>query len=245
MPTTGYRIAGRLSDKNQTLIEIESQFAKRVRELFARIRPRRIIETGTYWGTGTTTIIATALADAGIDDAQFVSIEINPKNFQRAQANLAKLGLNVELIHGLSVPRNLLPTMQQIEEQFVRNVESDGLIVDHEEIDRVQRYYQETDFRDLPDDLLGKTLRRFDDQPDFVLLDSGGHMGYVEFCYLLQELRGPCHLALDDIYHVKHHRSFQQIKNDPRFSLVAVSEEKFGFCIARFEPTNVIDKDVP
>jgi hypothetical protein len=237
MPTTGYRIAARLSKKDQTLIEAESQFGTCVREVFARIRPKRIIETGTYFGTGTTTIIATSLRDLGIDDAEFISIEINPKNLQRAQANLAKAGLSVELLHGLSVPRKLLPTLQQIEEQFVRNVECDGLIVDHEEIDRVQKYYGETDFSDLPDDLLGKTLARFDYAPDFVLLDSGGHMGYVEFRYLVQQLRGACHVALDDIYHVKHHRSFQAIKNDPRFSLVAVSEEKFGFCIARFEPT--------
>src|ERR1700733_6852787 len=162
MSTTGYRIASQLSDKNQTLIEMESQFARRVRELFAQIRPQRIIETGTYWGTGTTTIIATALRDLDIDDAQFGSIEVNPKNLQRAQANLAKAGLSVELINGLSVPRDMLPTLQQIEEQFVRNVQSDGLIVDHEEVDRVQRYFQETDFSDLPDDLLGETLQRFD-----------------------------------------------------------------------------------
>jgi hypothetical protein len=144
--------------------------------------------------------------------------------------------LSVELLNGLSVPRRLLPTIQQIEDQLVRNVEDDGLIVDHEENDRAQLYYRETDFSDLPDDLLGDVLRRFDYRSDFILLDSGGHMGHVEFAYVIEQLRGKCYIALDDIYHVKHHRSFQQISSDRRFSLVAVSEEKFGFCIARFEP---------
>jgi hypothetical protein len=61
-------------------------------------------------------------------------------------------------------------------------------------------------------------------------------MGHVEFEYVLPLLRGTCHIALDDIYHVKHYRSFKQVQSDPRFELVGVSEEKFGFCIARFTP---------
>jgi hypothetical protein len=235
MPT-GYQIAGRISKKNLTYVECESQFARSVRELFTRIRPRRIIETGTYHGMGTTTIIATALRDLGIDDAQFVSIEVNPANHQRAAANLAKAGLVVELINGLSVPRALLPDMTRIEQELVHSVMADGLVVDHEEQDRARLYFRETDFAALPDDILGQVLGRFDSRPDFVLLDSGGHMGYIEFEYLIQRLRGPCHIALDDVYHVKHYRSLQFIRQDARFEVVAASEEKFGFCIAHFRP---------
>jgi hypothetical protein len=234
--TAGYQIAAHLSTKDLTRVPTDSQFARSVHDVFSRIRPRRIIETGTYFGTGTTTIIASALRDLGIDDAQFVSIEVNPRNIQRATANLAKAGLSVELIHGLSVPRNMLPTLEQIEKELVKSVMAEGLIVDHEENQRAALYFAETNFVDLPDDTLGNVLRRFDHRPDFVLLDSGGHMGWVEFRYVIQQLRGPCHIALDDIYHVKHHRSFQFIQRDARFELVTASEEKFGFCIARFVP---------
>jgi hypothetical protein len=234
--STSYRIAGRLSTKNLTLIESESQFARNVRELFAKICPRRIIETGTYFGTGTTTIIANAIRELNIEDAQFISIEINPKHLKRAEENLSKAGLSVELMNGLSVPRACLPTIQQIDSELVKNVIADNLIVDHEEHDRAEKYFRETDFGDLPDDLLGDALRRFDYQPDFVLLDSGGHMGYVEFRYFIENLRGPCYIALDDIYHVKHHKSFSDMQNDSRFRTVVVSEEKFGFCIAHFAP---------
>jgi hypothetical protein len=234
--STGYQIAGRMSKKDLTLVETESQFGRAVNDLFARVHPRRVIETGTYWGTGTTTIIAKALRDLGIEDAEFISIEVNPRNLDRAAANLAKAGLVVELVNGLSVPRILLPDLNRIEQDLVRNVLADGLVVDHEEQDRARLYFKETDFSDLPDDVLGNALERFDYRPDFVLLDSGGHMGHIEFRYLIEKLRGPCHIALDDIYHVKHFRSFQEMKQDNRFELVAASEEKFGFCIARFEP---------
>ena len=240
MPMMSYRIAGRLSEKKDlTLVTTESQFARSVRDIFARIRPTRIIETGTYRGTGTTTIIASAIRDLGIEKAQFVSIEVNPSNVKRAIENLAKAGLNVEIINGLSVPRSMLPTREQIERDLVQHVIADGLVVDHEEGERAELYFRETNFADLPEDVLGQVLRRFDDRPDFVLLDSGGHMGYVEFQYVIQRLSGPCHIALDDIYHVKHYRSFQEIKKDTRFEVVAASEEKFGFCIARFNPTGV------
>jgi predicted O-methyltransferase YrrM len=234
--STGYQIAGRLSKKDLTLVETESQFGRCVREIFGRIRPTKVIETGTYWGTGTTTIIARALRDLGIEDAQFVSIEVNPINVARARRNLAEAGLSVDLINALSVPRGLLPTREQIERELVKTVQADGLIVDHEEHERAQLYFRETDFADLPEDALGDAIRRFDHRPDFVLLDSGGHMGYVEFRYAIEQIHAPCHIALDDVFHVKHFRSFTDIKNDPRFKIVAASEEKFGFCIAYFEP---------
>src|SRR4051812_15222142 len=236
-PGAAYRIAGRMSKEDLTVVGAQSQFARSIREVFEQIRPRRIIETGTYRGQGTTTAIATALRELGLHDAVFHSIEVNPKHFQRAAENLAKAGLtNVRQHNGLSVPRALLPTMEQIDDALVRRVEADQIVVDHEAADRAKLYFGETDFPNLPDDLLGKLLRDFDDQPDFVLLDSGGHMGFVEFNYVIDKIRGECLIALDDVQHVKHHRSFERIKSDARFQIVATGAEKFGFCIARFAP---------
>jgi hypothetical protein len=69
-------------------------------------------------------------------------------------------------------------------------------------------------------------------------------MGFVEFNYIIEQLRGPCVIALDDIAHVKHYRSYQRIQSDPRFQIVQAGEEKFGFCIARFTPTNIAHRNV-
>jgi hypothetical protein len=85
--TTSYRVAGRVPSKRPlTGVGTESQFARSVADLFARIRPRKVIETGSYHGTGTTTIIAKALRQKrffGLShftppDVSFVSIEVNP-----------------------------------------------------------------------------------------------------------------------------------------------------------------------
>jgi hypothetical protein len=144
--------------------------------------------------------------------------------------------LNVKLLNGLSVPRSQLPKRQDIEQRLVKHVLADQLVVDHEPESRVELYYRETDFPHVPDDTLGLVLDEFGGRADFVLLDSGGHMGFAEFQYLISRLRGPCWIALDDIYHVKHHESFVQIQSDPRFRINTVSREKFGFVIARFDP---------
>jgi len=240
-----YRIAGRMSNQDLTVVGAQSQFARSIRRVFEQIRPRRIIETGTYRGQGTTTAIATALRELELSDAIFHTIEVNPRHYQRAAENLARAGFtNVRQHNGLSVPRALLPSIEQIDESLVKRVEADQLVVDHEEADRAKLYYGETDFPNLPDDLLGTLLRQFEYRPDFVLLDSGGHMGFVEFSYLIEQLRGPCVIALDDVQHVKHYHSYERIHEDPRFQIVAAGEEKFGFCIARFVPNPIAHRNV-
>lgn len=216
-------------------IDAGSSFAGEIEKLFSTVRPRKIIETGTYLGRGTTTVIARTLRKLGLEGT-FYTIEVNPEYHRQAAAYFAAQGLKVNAVWGLSVPRSLLPGPEQIKEATITNPSDADLFVDHPEAHRVERYCKETDFQAAPDNRLYECLRRFDFQPDFVLLDSAGHMGFIEFEYLLQNLRGPCVIALDDICHVKHHKSFCLMQNDPRFKILVSSKEKFGFCIARFDP---------
>jgi hypothetical protein len=168
----------------------------------------------------------------------FHTIECNPAHYWAAHQNLVANALSpfVKLLYGLSVPRALLPTADEIFEQTVRNVDGDGIFVDHQQETRVEGYYRETNFPGGADDLLGRCLGNLDGKPDLVLLDSAGHMGNVEFNYLIQQLRGACFVVLDDIDHIKHFKSFRQIQRDPRFTVITTSHEKFGFCIAKFSP---------
>lgn len=244
------RIAGEEEDAaltSLTQVSSMSEFACRIGELFDQFTPRRIIETGTFLGEGTTKIIASLLKLKQARDTQFFSIECSAQNLATARKNLAREGLTafVDLIHGISVPRRLLPSSELIREKYVETIEEAEIFVDHEEIVRVQRYFQETNFRGIPDDRLGFVLDLFENSPDFVLLDSGGHMGNIEFNYLINRLSAPCYIALDDINHVKHRRSFLQIQRDPRFSLKVASKEKFGFCITHFTPSDAGEPTAP
>lgn len=236
------KVAADYADKvDLTQIDNQSEFASAIRQLFAEHRPTKLVETGTYLGEGTTRVIADALRQLGISEAQFHSIEINPGHLAQARGNLSREGLAslVNLHHGVSVPRGLLPSLSEIERSTVREIEENDLFVDHREHERATLYFKETDFYGVPDDQLGRVLRGFGGRPDFVLLDSGGHMGNVEFNYLLSQLEGPCWIALDDVHHIKHRRSLRQMQADPRFEIRVESNEKFGFCIARFTPAKV------
>lgn len=216
-------------------IDKGSAFSDAIRSIFQQTRPRKIIETGTYLGQGTTTIIAEAMRRFGIEGT-FFTIEVNPEYYAKAKRHIQGRGYQVTALHGLSVPRSFLPTEQEIRKATVEAVEFEDLFVDHPEAVRAERYFRETNFQNVPDNLLLLCLREFENRPDFVLLDSAGHMGFIEFQYLVQHLEGPCIIALDDIYHIKHHKSFCLMQNDPRFEILVSSKEKFGFCIARFAP---------
>ncbi len=223
----------------------ESEFGTALERIVVERRPSRIIETGTFEAKGTTLAIARGLRKSG-HAARFLTIECNALNYDRALRNLARDGFlgMVTPLHGLSVPRQILPSLEQIKKWCVEDIEFDDIFVDHYEADRAQRYYAETNFDGVPDNLLGACLNLFDNQPDLVLLDSGGHMGNVEFNYLIEALEAPCVIALDDILHIKHHRSYRQIKSDPRFRLLSESREKFGSCIAEFTPAPFRPKNI-
>lgn len=223
-----------------TKIDTHSDFSTAIEAIFKEYRPLKIIETGTYLGTGTTKIISENIKNLGLQNTEFYSIEINPSHHSQAMTNITNSGLSdfVILLYGLSVPRKLLPTLEEIQKSTVEQVEYDDIFVDHYEADRALRYFEETKFEDAEEDLLGKTLKKFNYRPDFILLDSAGHMGEIEFNYLIDQLENKCIIALDDIYHIKHHKNFRRIQNDRRFEVLVYSKEKFGFCVAKFTPSS-------
>ena len=223
--------------KDFTSVQNNSEFEHMLRQIIRQTKPGFIVETGTYLGQGTTRIISSALRENGLMQTKFYSVECNPEHHRQALDNLGKAGLLpfVKPLLGVSVPRSLLPDAQAIREATIENA-SGEIFVDHHEENRIQLYLSETDHPELPDDLLGQCLRECDGRPGLLLLDSAGHMGNVEFNYVLKLLRGPTYIALDDIRHVKHARSVEQMKADPRFQMLAITEEKFGSCLLKFNP---------
>lgn len=219
-------------------VATESEFARNLRRIIADRRPLKLIETGTHVGLGTTTIIASALKENGLAEADFQSIEVNPLFYLRACRNLRENGLAkyVTLNNGVSVPRGLLPTAEEIREEITLAKAVPDVYLDHADAKRVELYLNETGYESVQDDLLGSCLARFDHQPDFILLDSAGHMGWVEYQYVLQHIKGPCIIAFDDVRHIKHYRSLADLRDDPRFRIIAEGAEKFGYCIAEFDP---------
>jgi Predicted O-methyltransferase len=190
-------------------------------------KPRSIIETGTYLGLGTTKILAEALDK----DYQCFTIESNPFSYAIACQNLREYH-GIRLLNGYSVPEKLMPTREGLI-QWLDELDSLDIYVDFQEHERIDCYMREAG-HNVPYDMLGVCMRYF--RPDLVVLDSAGHMGFIEFCYVRSMLVRPCLFVLDDTNHVKHHQSLLWIKSDPHFTLLKESDEKFGFCIAAWSP---------
>lgn len=178
------------------------KFNEKLTELIKNSSITKVIETGTLYGTGTTRAILNGLSG----EFDFFSIECNPANFKTAKKNLGSVK-GLHLINGLTVGWDDLPISL-----------SDGLpdhvIIDHQPENRWNLYFKETDF-DVPEHELDKALKFFDYCPELVVLDSAGYMGMVEFKYLMERVKQPFYLALDDTGHYKHYQTMEFIRSMP------------------------------
>ena len=196
--------------------QVASDFAHMITSLVAEETITKVIETGTYLGLGTTRAVLDGMRFHGME-FNFISIEVNPSFHKQAIAN--NVGVpGLHLLNGLSIGKPHLP----IDTTF--NV-PDHVIVDHQPSVRQKLYNREIDF-DVEDHLLSKAIEALSGKPELVILDSAGHMGLIEFKYLMNLLGNHSfYLALDDIGHVKHYESFEFVKSHPEvFTILWESE---------------------
>jgi hypothetical protein len=206
--------------------------AQSVCRLLTRARPRRIIETGTCQGLGTTLAMCQTLREGDLPSDQFYSIEANPELYAQAWNNLSQRGFHPRLLRGLSIPRTLLPSEADLRSEVQRASGVSGAALHA----RVVALQKETHFPEALDDLLGFVLRTFDHAPDFLLLDSAEHLGFIEFQYAFSLIKAPCYLILNGVRQWKHARSLQIMESDSRFKLLELVDDDGGHCIAHFKP---------
>lgn len=190
-----------------------NDFKDAITDLIKSKKLKRIIETGSYLGEGTTQ----GIADGLIGDEQVFSIEVNPRHYEIARKRHSRTNINFLL--GLSVGRADLPVSCTFDVP-------DHVVVDHLDHNRDILYKQEVSFK-VPDNMLNKALAKVDYKPDLVILDSAGHMGLIEFKYLMNLVEPGFYLALDDTNHVKHYHTVQSLKTVD-CELIWSTEQGFG-----------------
>jgi hypothetical protein len=155
-----------------------------------------MIESGTFIGTGSTTMLAS------LSPKKLVTIEADFLNFEKAVTNLAGFPF-VTPYWGLSVKKD-----EALEFIAQNNYEGD-FYVDSE--DPVAFYTNEVETPCFKEDLLRHFLNQYKDSNPLILLDSAGGIGFLEYS-VVREIMGsrPHTLVLDDIHHVKHYRSFEE-----------------------------------
>jgi hypothetical protein len=86
--------------------------------------------------------------------------------------------------------------------------------------------------------MIKKYLSEMKNNNPLILLDSSGGVGYLEFKTTLDALNGkPFIIILDDIHHVKHHRSYLRIlKTLLNFTVVGRKLRRWlAFCHAEID----------
>lgn len=209
----------------------DGEFAAAIRRTVERFKPKYVIETGTHTGEGTTRVLFESLYSLGADhEWTLVTIEAARKLFMKA-ADRYRKHPEVVCLHGLSIPKTMLPTREQIQ-ALVIGEQIPDIYYDHDPKVRVDRYLSEQASYG-PHELLRVACAAFEFKPDLVLLDSAGHLGFIEFEYLMSMVKGPFVLVLDDIRHVKHHRTWESIKSSEHWEILEQGDERFGWGIAR------------
>jgi hypothetical protein len=220
-----------VSPTDKTTVDTHSKFAECLAKILQEPKMGNLVETGTFKGNGTTRILLESRQSGAI----VYSIEVNPANYAIAQNNLAGY-FDVKLNLGYTLPVELLPLSASIV-PYIKRHECSDIYCDYDVkvSDKLLSGYTKEMAHKVPFDMLGKVLKRCALKPGLVLLDSAGHLGFLEFLYTVYMLRGPSYIALDDTNHVKHCDSLAYAKKRPQtFSVVEEMNEKTGWAVLKY-----------
>ena len=196
-------------------IELNSnEFRDVVRRLVKEHNIDEVVETGTYLGTGSTSVFAG-------EDLNVFTVECNVNHLMRAAENLQGMS-NVCFIHGLSLKRErIISGLMSME--FPKG----GI---YDSTNPKVFYVQEANQAVLVEDAL--SLLAKNETRQLVFLDSGGGLGYLEFLEFMSwplNVRRQKVLLLDDVTHVKHAKSVQSLK-DWGFEVGVSQDGRFAWC---------------
>jgi len=211
------------------------------------------VETGTYLGLGSTTMIASAM-QANSQPVKFVTLEANWNSWTEARENLSKFSF-VHAVFGKSLDVAASIEFIKADEAIIHHENYSDVYIDNIE-NPVKLYSDEMAGKlggGVPrhpvkrlkyslahklnyqgEDLLRKYLEEFKEQNPLVVLDSAGGVGYMEW-EVTKEVMGdsPYVVLLDDTHHLKHFRSIKEIAESDRFTIIGESLTN-GWMLAKY-----------
>jgi len=220
-------------------------------ELLTNNRITHVLESGTFDGRGSTTFIAESFSVPAYPEV-FITIEANWNSWRLAKRNLALFPF-VDPVWGTTVTtRDAIEFIQS--DDFLHNHEDyPDIFIDN--IDDPVRFYtdeiegkldggrahtsevramsSDRNLYYMGDDLLARYLPDFRGKQPFIILDSAGGIGYLEFITVQRLMQDqPYFLLLDDIHHIKHYRSYRDVRRAPACEIIGVDENE-GWMLAR------------
>ncbi|MXV13955.1 hypothetical protein [Hufsiella ginkgonis] len=244
----------RYSDYAHSSISMSTDelFIKALDELFKHNKISYLFESGTYIGTGSTTTLAEALIRNKVPVEQFITVEADYKFNRFARKNLSRFPF-VTPLWGLTVDINEAKEFLENDEAIANHENYPDIFIDYTDNPQLhyltelngklskyhirqnffQRLRNKFRFSKFHHHVFGSYLMAMKDKKPLILLDSAGGIGYLEF----NKVRGIMGnndyvLILDDINHLKHFRSYRDVKACPDFTILHDNIEQ-GWLIAK------------
>lgn len=206
-----------------------NSFEEAVKFLISNYEVDEVIETGTFNGLGSTTVFAKT-------NKKVISVESCFNNFFAAKDNL-KNYLNVELMYGSSLSIDEMVDFIDNDNIYTSNeVVNKQIMIDGDESNKMKDFYKheitgwgygKPSSENLLIDLINN------DKKQIVFLDSAGGVGYLEFKKFMSisdEFKKNKILLLDDVSHVKHFRSVQDLLA-LNYKVTISEDKRFAYCI--------------
>lgn len=222
-------------------VKNSAKLVEALRRGITEVRPRIVVETGTYLGQGSTQAILSAFGSEA--PRAFYTIEVSRSFHQQARQNLAPHTF-VQCLWGLSIHRQkAIEFLEQ--DQFIKYLDpSLDIYVDFLP-DPTAGYLREVrgglgdeSDQDAPQGLLAMLLENHRADRPLICLDSAGGLGWLEFHEMLRwQQAHSCLLFLDDINHVKHYRSKLHVEASPDFRVIGTDWED-GWMVAIYDPVS-------
>ncbi len=239
----------------KTIVMSESRvLARMVREYVGDTNVTHVVESGTFRGTGSTRMLASSFKDTA-QPSRFITIEVNYVSWRAAVGNLiqtpfvrAVWGRTVSLQEALRHIRTdeAISSHMMYDDVYIDDIHQPMQFYENElrgalggmpkaPYDRARWVYDRL-FHYQGDDLLQKYLCKYADCEPLVLLDSSGGIGLLEYTIMRKTLQGKRYsIILDDIDHLKHFRSFNEISQDPHYAVHGVNADE-GWVFASHNP---------
>ena len=213
-----------------------------------------IIETGTHRGLGSTTMLGNAFKNSSTL-VSLNTIEIDYTNFSVAKKNLSHFSF-INCCYGCSLDLNEAITYVKKDEAILYHEKYPEIFIDNAK-DPINFYVNELEgkLNESSDSIIKKFLKRllrpnknskinpqynllpklikeFYNDEMFIVLDSAGGVGHMEFQITDELMKNKAYyLLLDDTHHLKHFRGYDIIKNRGDFSILNASD-KNGWVLA-------------
>lgn len=184
---------------------ITTERGRLLSEKIKELKPKTILEIGTWKGLGSTKCIIDSIGEG----CNFISLESNPEFYNIAKNNLSQYSDKFTLLHGTIVTKNEITNF--VSDKDLTNEQKVWLSEDLENLDSCKNVYEE-----LPNEI------------DFLFLDGGEFSTYPEWLKLKDRSQV---VALDDITQLKTKQIYTELLLDKNYDMISYTEDGNGFCI--------------